>query len=155
MGAWYICPDVDDGCDHLYNVDPNAKTREEAIAAVIEEYRLWMEGKTYLGIWDDYDELLDPEYARCLIGEFEAYVPEIDGERVIEWLWDEATCEVGDISDGWFDFLRKEEIADLTKRLTETFNKWASETGYTPNFGLMANCEEVCVADYLNKELHE
>lgn len=67
------------------------------------------------------------------IGRVYKFVPEVDAWAVLENLWDDAYEETIDSID-YLSNVSDDDTNKLGKMLTETFNKWAKETGNEPNF---------------------
>lgn len=81
------------------------------------------------------------------IGKVCEFVPVVDADNVIEGLQNEAYCDADDAAQ---DYLEDVSIVDLNKlqeMLTETFNKWAKETGNEPNFYTVEDVEEYSLED--------
>ena len=68
--------------------------------------------------------------------------PEIAGDGIIEMLKEMAEEEVGGAAEGYLSDVPDEDVAKLTKALTESFKKWAAENGYLPTFYTVTDIEE-------------
>ena len=73
------------------------------------------------------------------IGEAEMFRPDIDGITVIEKVADQADDEVGDIAETYLEDVNNDDAEKLGEMLTETFNRWAEDTGNTPNIFSVVN----------------
>ena len=79
---------------------------------------------------------------KVYIGDVCEFKPTVNAEAVIEAIQNDADDEADEAS---LDYLEDVGIADLNKlevMLTETFNKWAAETGNEPNFFTVENIKE-------------
>ena len=68
------------------------------------------------------------------IGRVCRFAPYVDAVKVIEELQNYADYEADEASFDYLQDVTDEEISKLENMLTETFNKWAQETGNEPNF---------------------
>ena len=73
------------------------------------------------------------------IGEAEMFRPDIDGITVIENVANQADDEVGDIAETYLEDVNNDDAEKLGEMLTETFNRWAEDTGNTPNIFSVVN----------------
>ena len=80
------------------------------------------------------------------IGRVYKFVPEVDAWAVMENLWDDAYEETNDPIDYLSD-VSDDEADKLGQMLTETFNKWARETGNEPNFFVVKDVKEYSLKD--------
>lgn len=80
------------------------------------------------------------------IGRVHKFVPEVDAWAVMENLWDDAYEETNDPIDYLSD-VSDDEADKLGQMLTETFNKWARETGNEPNFFVVKDVKEYSLED--------
>ena len=85
------------------------------------------------------------------IGRVYKFVPEIDAWSIIEKLQgdadDEADDEGCEVSEDYLRDVSDAELYQLEKMLTETFNKWARETGNEPNFFVVKDVKEYSLED--------
>lgn len=84
------------------------------------------------------------------IGDVWDFEPKVDVDSVIERIQDDAEDEAGECAD---DYLEGVKIADkqkLQEMLTETFNKWAKETGNEPNFFVVKDIVEYSLEEGKN-----
>ena len=102
-------------------------TKEEAIEEAIEEAK------------EDYGD----DCTEIYIGNPVLFVPEVNACSVIDNLIENACEHGGEYADSYLTNISKEEINDLEKRLTETFNQWAKETKNEPTFYGVENIELV------------
>ena len=80
------------------------------------------------------------EIDKVYIGYVCKFKPTVNAESVITGIQDDA-----DYQADACDYLEDISVADLNKlevMLTETFNKWAAETGNEPNFFTVENIKE-------------
>ena len=78
------------------------------------------------------DELKDEK--TVYIGRVCRFQPYIDADKVIEELQSYADYEADQASFDYLQDVTDEDLSKLENMLTETFNKWAKETGNEPNF---------------------
>ena len=90
-------------------------TKEEAIAAAGNDHALESGQKFWVG----------------RIGE---YKPIVDADVVIEHMAEQALDEHGEVAEGWMDTIPGDQVIELEKALTETWNLWADKHGYQPKF---------------------
>lgn len=90
------------------------------------------------------DELKDVK--TVYIGRVHKFVPEVDAWAVMENLWDDAYEETNDPIDYLSD-VSDDDANKLGEMLTETFNKWAKETGNEPNFFVVKDVVEYILED--------
>lgn len=103
-------------------------TPEEALAAAQEEEK---------------ESLPDETHTVVYIGTVgEKWKPEIDGERIVDMLHDDAYDFGGEIAENYLQEVPTEEIDELTKVLTKAFNEWAAKHGYKPGFYPVENVKE-------------
>ena len=81
------------------------------------------------------------------IGRVYKFVPEIDAWNIIERLQDDADDEAYEASEDYLQDVSDEEANKLEAMLTETFNKWARETGNEPNFFVVKDVKEYSLED--------
>ena len=76
------------------------------------------------------------------IGRVHKFVPEVDAWHIIENLQDMADDEAYEVAEDYLRDVSDAELYKLEKMLTETFNKWARETGNEPNFFVVKDVVE-------------
>lgn len=76
------------------------------------------------------------------IGRVYKYEPRVDAIRVIECVQQDAYDEADEYIGDYLDNVKEEEWQKLEAMLTETFNKWALETGNEPNFFTVEEIQE-------------
>lgn len=91
------------------------------------------------------DELKDVK--TVYIGRVHKFVPEVDAWSIIERLQDDADDEAYEASEDYLQDVSDEEANKLEAMLTETFNKWARETGNEPNFFVVKDVKEYSLED--------
>ena len=77
-------------------------------------------------------------YIGCVCG----FKPVVNAESVIEEIQNDAEFEADEASLGYLEDVSLADINKLQEMLTETFNKWAKETGNEPNFFTVENVKE-------------
>ena len=90
-----------------------------------------------------FDEPIETVY----IGEVWDFEPKVDVDSVIERLQDDADDEAYEASEYYLQDVSDEEANKLEAMLTETFNKWARETGNEPNFFVVKDVKEYSLED--------
>ena len=91
---------------------------------------------------DDFKDM-DTVY----VGRIYRFVPEVDAWSIIERLQDDADDEAYEASEDYLQDVSDEEANKLEAMLTETFNKWARETGNEPNFFVVKDVKEYSLED--------
>lgn len=92
---------------------------------------------------DDEFKDMDTVY----VGRIYRFVPEVDAWSIIERLQDDADDEAYEASEDYLQDVSDEEANKLEAMLTETFNKWARETGNEPNFFIVKDVKEFSLED--------
>ena len=92
---------------------------------------------------DDEFKDMDTVY----VGRIYRFVPEVDAWSIIERLQDDADDEAYEASEDYLQDVSDEEANKLEAMLTETFNKWARETGNEPNFFVVKDIKEYSLED--------
>ena len=92
---------------------------------------------------DDEFKDMDTVY----VGRIYRFVPEVDAWSIIERLQDDADDEAYETSEDYLQDVSDEEANKLEAMLTETFNKWARETGNEPNFFVVKDVKEYSLED--------
>ena len=92
---------------------------------------------------DDEFKDMDTVY----VGRIYRFVPEVDAWSIIERLQDDADDEAYEASEDYLQDVSDEEANKLEAMLTETFNKWARDTGNEPNFFVVKDIEEYSLED--------
>ena len=103
---------------------------EEAFMAAKEEAKNYPEG-----IEDVY------------IGRICKFVPCVDADSIIERLQYDADYEAGECAVDYLDGVKIADRQKLQEMLTETFNKWAKETGNEPTFYIVREIQEYRLED--------
>lgn len=81
------------------------------------------------------------------IGRVYKYEPYVDAVRVIECVQQDAYDEADEYIGDYLDNVKEEEWRKLEAMLTETFNKWAKETGNEPSFFTVEEIHEYSLED--------
>lgn len=81
------------------------------------------------------------------IGRVYRFVPEIEPWSVIERLQDDADDDADEAAEDYLQYVSDDEANKLEAMLTETFNKWARETGNEPNFFVVKDVKEYSLED--------
>ena len=92
---------------------------------------------------DDEFKDMDTVY----VGRIYRFVPEVDAWSIIERLQDDADDEAYEASEDYLQDVSDEEANKLEAMLTETFKKWARETGNEPNFFVVKDVKEYSLED--------
>jgi hypothetical protein len=117
VGTWHINAP---GCETWSN--GGYKTREDAIAAGVVEYR----GEPFeIGLGAEVN-----------------FSPP-DGWRVAEWLGMSAAGEVGDVADDYLGDVLVSEIDELTESLRRVVGEWLTRHSLWPAFGSIVNVERI------------
>ena len=113
----------------------------------------------YSGEYDSVEEALaaaradaknDDEFKNAktvYIGRVYRFVPEIEPWNVIERLQDDADDEADEAAEDYLHYVSDDEANKLGQMLTETFSKWARETGNEPNFFVIKDVKEYSLED--------
>ena len=92
---------------------------------------------------DDEFKDMDTVY----VGRIYRFVPEVDAWSIIERLQDDADDEADEAAEDYLQYVSDDEANKLGKMLTETFNKWARDTGNEPNFFVVKDIKEYSLED--------
>ena len=92
---------------------------------------------------DDEFKDMDTVY----VGRIYRFVPEVDAWSISERLQDDADDEAYEACEDYLQDVSDEEANKLEAMLTETFNKWARETGNEPNFFVVKDIKEYSLED--------
>lgn len=92
---------------------------------------------------DDEFKDMDTVY----VGRIYRFVPVVDAWSIIERLQDDADDEAYEASEDYLQDVSDEEANKLEAMLTETFNKWAKETGNEPSFFTVEEIHEYSLED--------
>ena len=110
------------------------------------KYCFSTDGEEFGGEFDTVEEAL--EEARqpyqdagpvVYVGENEPFKPSIDGTEIIESIQQQADDAVGESAEIYLENVQLGDIEKLGDMLTDTFNKWAKETGNEPNIFTAVN----------------
>lgn len=75
---------------------------------------------------------LDDTFALGLIENYEINYD--FAQDIVERLCEDAWSEVGEISDGWLDSVKRVQLNVLNERITPIIKKWLEEIGEQPHF---------------------
>ena len=107
------------------------------------------DGEEFAGEFDTIEEALleavQPHQQACLtvyVGENKPFKPSIDGVEAIEAMQQQAYNAIGDIAEIYLEDVHPDDIEKLGDMLTDTFNRWAKETGNEPNIFEAVNVKE-------------
>lgn len=118
------------------------------------KYSISFDGERYYGFYDSKEDALagakieagsDPDLAeakKVYIAMIYEYVPEVDAERVLEELQNDACDEISEGAEEYLEYVTPQDRLKLKEMLTETFNKWAKETDNEPNLFTAEKAEE-------------
>ena len=124
-----------------------------------DKYAFSFDNERYYGQYDSIREALrfakeDIKYNDELkniktiyIGRVYKYEPYVNAIRVIECVQQDAYDEADEYIGDYLDNVKEEEWRKLETMLTETFNKWAKETGNEPNFFTVEEIQEYSLED--------
>ena len=124
-----------------------------------DNYAYSFDNERYYGQYDSIREALrlakeDIKYNDELkniktiyIGRVYKYEPYVNAIRVIECVQQDAYDEANEYIGDYLDNVKEEEWRKLETMLTETFNKWAKETGNEPNFFTVEEIQEYSLED--------
>lgn len=93
------------------------------------------------------EEYLAGEIDKVYIGYVCRFKPTVNAESVITEIQDGADYQADEVACGYLEDVSIVDLNKLQAMLTETFNKWAAETGNEPNFYTVEN-----VVEYTLKE---
>lgn len=82
------------------------------------------------------------EVEKVYIGYVCGFKPVVNAESVIEEIQNDADNEADEVACGYLEDVSLVDLNKLQEMLTETFNKWAKETGNKPNFFTVENVVE-------------
>ena len=133
-----------------------------------KKYVYSIDGEYYEGLFDSIDDALNEakqseqfkqylekyrvgaiqvDVAECVPGK----APNVNADYVIEQVGDDAYSEGGEVTDNYLTGIKSEHMTELEEMLSETFNKWAAEHQYLPNwFDILK--DTVVSYDYIIKE---
>lgn len=107
-------------------VDNGCKTREDALADARQEHDV-VEGTVWTGV---QVPIVVDNLARGW------------GLRILEGIVDDLADEYGDLVDGMFSEVTKEQEKTLDDRIVELFAQWTKEIGFEPKFWGVADVQE-------------
>lgn len=84
------------------------------------------------------------------IGHVCRFKPTVNAESVITEIQDDADNEADEVACGYLEDVSLVDLNKLQEMLTETFNKWAKETGNKPNFFTVENVKEYSLEEVEN-----
>ena len=87
------------------------------------------------------------EIETVYIGHVCRFKPVVNAESVIEEIQNDADNEADEASYGYLEDVSIVDLNKLQAMLTETFNKWAAETGNEPNFFIVEDVNEYSLED--------
>lgn len=84
------------------------------------------------------------------IGLIENYSIDIDfADMIIERLQEDAYDVVGEVSDGWLDYVNRDDITRLDNKLRQAVNDWLKDVKEEPTFYTIAPCSEYTLEEAL------
>jgi hypothetical protein len=96
-------------------------------------------------IADGYD--LSDTFA---VGLIEPYSIDIDfADLIIERLQEDAYDEVGEVTEGWLDYVKRDDLTRLDDSLKQVINNWLKDVAEEPTFYTIAPCYEGTLAEAL------
>ena len=90
------------------------------------------------------------EIETVYIGHVCRFKPTVNAESVITEIQDDADNEADEVDCGYLEDVSLVDLNKLQEMLTETFNKWAKETGNKPNFFTVENVKEYSLEEVEN-----
>lgn len=81
------------------------------------------------------------------VGQVNEFRPEVDAGILFDDIAQQASDEVGEASDGYLDHVTTEQQQELSNKLTEIFNEWASKYKHTPDFYAVENVHVASLAE--------
>lgn len=100
------------------------------------------------------DARTDKKYLQCYrekktvyIGKVCKFEPKVFSDIVVERIQEDAYDEAGEIAEDYLMYTSQKDMSKLNEMLTETFNKWAKETGNEPNFFTVEEIQEYSLED--------
>ena len=90
------------------------------------------------------------EIDKVYIGYVCRFKPTVNAESVITEIQDDADNEADEVAYGYLEDVSIVDLNKLQEMLTETFNKWAKETGNEPNFFIVENVKEYSLEEVEN-----
>ena len=92
---------------------------------------------------EEKESLPDETHTMVYIGVVgEKWKPEIDGERIVDMLHEDAYDFGGEVAENYLQGVPTDEINELTDVLTKAFCTWAAKHGYNPDFYPVENVQE-------------
>jgi hypothetical protein len=96
-------------------------------------------------IADGYD--LSDTFA---VGLIEPYSIDIDfADLIIERLQEDAYDEVGEVTEGWLDYVKRDDLTRLDDSLKQVINNWLKDVAEEPTFYTIAPCYEGTLVEAL------
>lgn len=87
-----------------------------------------------------------------VIGYVVPYQPEyVNSESIIEYLQQDAYDEIGEVSDGWLDYITKEQREDLERRVLKDVLQWLKDWNKEPSFYKIEPIDELTLQEALEK----
>lgn len=75
----------------------------------------------------------------------------IDGDLVIEYLQQTAYDEIGEVTDGWLDYITREQREDLNNKLLKVVLQWLKDCKEEPDFYKVEAFDELTIQEALKK----
>ena len=85
------------------------------------------------------------------IGHPSYYVADIDGERVIWQVADDAESYLEDSCYSYLDLVKDEHLNELSQELSEVFRKWEKRHGYECNQYIVEETKSYRIGEYKNE----
>lgn len=82
-------------------------------------------------------EALALEEESFVVGQYRDPNLEVDADRVIDQIVEEAYDAGGDCVEGWLSRIPQKQMDELSKKLSTVFQNWMVRHKYQPSFGLV------------------
>ena len=142
---------VKDETKYCWCVDEEIGDPQKSIKDAIADY---VDNEYNYG---DFDSLSREELLQTTIeiGHPYKYVPEIDGERVIDYICDyDVEEEIVECLEPYMWKLsraKREHVEELGDELTKVYREWEKRHGYENRIFIVMETEQYRISDYINK----
>ena len=81
------------------------------------------------------------------IGENMPFLPYVDAERLLDNLQEDASEFAGEVGGDWnaYDYKKRDEIDELSAKLSEVVVEWMKKYGYYPEFYQVSDIKEYVI----------
>lgn len=136
---------------YCWVLDEVAGPPRNSVKAAIQDYI-----EEYQEVYDTGDsdhsymfDCLDFENELVRVGNPYYFVPEVDGERVIDDVINYIPDEIYEYSTDYLKDIKNEHIDELSSELTKVFQKWAEKHHYKNTAYLVDETETYRIGDYI------